>query len=87
MELEISKDKEIRTTKEYKIVYVNKIDCTSCYSCVSNVPEYFRMDDQDCSETHNNGENINNAIVYKEDWDKIQEQMEICPGECIFWKE
>ncbi|MFN3605313.1 MAG: ferredoxin [Leptonema sp. (in: bacteria)] len=80
-------NKNLSTSLEYKIVYINKIDCTSCNSCTANLPEYFRMDELDLSETHNNGTNINNAIVYKEDWEKIQKQMEICPGECILWKE
>ncbi|MCS7206229.1 MAG: ferredoxin [Leptospiraceae bacterium] len=72
--------------KKFRIVAVNKLDCTSCYSCVAHLPQYFRMDDEDLSESHNNGENINHAYVPEEDWEAIQEQIEICPGECIHWK-
>lgn len=73
--------------KTYKIVYVEKIDCTSCNSCASNLPQYFRMDEDYTSETHNDGKNINCAIVPEEDWDLIQEEMDHCPGECIHWKD
>ncbi len=73
--------------KTYKIVYVDKMDCTSCNSCTSYLPQYFRMDENDTSESHNNGSNINNAYVPKEDWELVQEQIDNCPGECIHWKE
>ncbi len=68
-------------------VWVIKDDCTSCSLCVDTHPQYFRMDSDDLSETHNNGENINDAFVPDEDIPKIQEIIDDCPGECIKWKE
>jgi len=78
---------EIMSEKKYRIVYVEKIDCTSCNSCVSNLPQYFRMDENDTSESHNNGENINQAQIPEEDWEAVQEEIDHCPGEAIHWKE
>ncbi len=71
---------------KFQRVYVEKIDCTSCSKCASLYPEYFRLDKDGFSETHNNGENINDAIVLESDWNKIEEAMNECPGECIHWK-
>jgi ferredoxin len=76
----------IKNNIKYKIVSVNKIDCTSCTSCASNLPQYFRMDENDTSESHNNGENINQALIPEEDWELVQEEIDHCPGECIHWK-
>lgn len=69
-----------------KIAYVEKDDCTSCNMCADNLPKYFQMDEDDLSETHINGENINNAEIPDEDVDAVQEVMDECPGECILWK-
>lgn len=68
-----------------KIVKVDKDDCTSCNLCVDTVPEYFRMDDDDIAETHNDGSNLNEANVSDNDNDKVQEAIDDCPGECIIW--
>ncbi|MDH5720523.1 MAG: ferredoxin [Spirochaetia bacterium] len=70
-----------------KIVTVDKDDCTSCSLCADTLPQYFRMDDDDIAETHNDGENLNAAVVSDEDTDQIQESIDDCPGECIRWKE
>jgi ferredoxin len=45
------------------------------------------MDENDTSESHNNGENINQARIPEEDWEAVQEEIDHCPGEAIHWKE
>ena len=69
-----------------KIVYVDKDDCTSCNLCADTLPQYYRMDDDDLAETHNEGINVNQALAEEPDHDKIQETIDDCPGECIHWK-
>ncbi len=69
-----------------KVAYVNKDDCTSCNQCADNLPKYFQMDENDTSETHINGQNINNADIPEEEIKKVQKEMDECPGECILWK-
>jgi len=49
-----------------KVAYVNKDDCTSCNQCADNLPKYFQMDENDTSETHLNGQNINNVEIPEE---------------------
>lgn len=61
-----------------KEVYVKKDDCTSCSQCVDNLPEVFRMDDDDMAEVHD-------PAGASED--EIQDEIDACPGECIHWKE
>ena len=70
-----------------KIVYVEKDDCTSCNLCADTLPQYFRMDDDDLAESHNDGSNVNVAEIPAEDDEKVQEALDDCPGECILWKE
>ena len=72
--------------EEKKIVYVDKDDCTSCNLCADTLPQYFRMDDDDLAETHNEGINVNNAFAEVSDEDKVQDTIDDCPGECIHWK-
>lgn len=67
------------------IVTVNKDDCTSCNQCALNLPNYFRMDANDLSESHNNGENLNKAIVAEADKEAVQNEIDQCPAECIAW--
>ncbi|MDH4261588.1 MAG: ferredoxin [Spirochaetia bacterium] len=69
-----------------KNVFVNKDECTSCALCTDGLPQYFRMDDDDLAETHNDGENVGNAIVPDNDTAKVQEMIDDCPAECIHWK-
>ena len=69
-----------------KIAYVNKDDCTSCNQCSDNLPKYFQMDDNDTSETHIEGQNVNNADIPEDEIKKVQKEMDECPGECILWK-
>ena len=71
---------------EKKVVFVDKDECTSCNQCADNLPVYFQMDEEDLSETHNNGNNINNAEIPENDWDKVQNEIDECPGERIHWK-
>ena len=69
-----------------KKVTVDKDDCTSCSLCADTLPQYFRMDDDDLAETHNDGSSINDANVPENDHEKVQETIDDCPGECIHWK-
>ncbi|MBW7856916.1 MAG: ferredoxin [Leptonema sp. (in: Bacteria)] len=68
-----------------RFVSVDKDACTSCDACVDNLPKYFQLDDDDLSETHNNGQNINRATVPEEDWEDVQQEIDDCPGEAIHW--
>lgn len=61
-----------------KIPYVEKDECTSCVQCADNLPDVFRMDDDDLAEVHN-PEGASE--------DDIQEEIDACPAECIHWKE
>lgn len=70
-----------------RIVYVDKDECTSCSLCADTQPDYFRLDDDDLAETHNDGSNVNAASVEDGDTDAVQETMDDCPGECIHWKD
>lgn len=70
-----------------KTVTVNKDDCTSCSLCADTLPDIFRLDDDDLAESHNDGNNVNNANVTDENISKVQESIDDCPGECILWKE
>lgn len=69
-----------------RIAHVLKEDCTSCSQCADNLPKYFQMGEDDCSETHIGGKNINNAEIPDEDIKRVQKEMDECPGECIKWK-
>lgn len=69
-----------------KKTYVDKDDCTSCNLCTDTLPQYFRMDDDDLAESHNENDNINSAIVNQDDTEKVQEAIDDCPGECILWQ-
>lgn len=62
-----------------KIPWVDKEECTGCELCVSNLPDVFRMDDDDLAECYN-------AKGATEE--EIQEDaIEACPVECIHWQE
>lgn len=69
-----------------KKVFVNKDECTSCALCTDGLPKYFKMDDDDLAETHNNGANVNDAEIPDNDIEKVQELIDDCPAECIHWK-
>jgi ferredoxin len=70
-----------------KKVAVNKDDCTSCSLCADTLPHYFRLDADDLAESHNSGDNVNDADIPEPDYDAVQESIDDCPGECIHWKE
>lgn len=62
-----------------KTPWVDKDECISCGLCVSNLPDVFRMDDDDKAECYNP------AGASEDD---IQEQgIDACPVQCIHWKE
>jgi len=61
-----------------KIPYIDQDECTSCVQCADNLPDVFRMDDDDLAEI------VDPAGA---DEDAIQEEIDACPGECIHWKE
>ncbi len=61
-----------------KDLFVDKEECTSCAQCTDDLPDVFKMDDDDLAEVHN-------AAGASED--EIQEEIDACPGECIHWKE
>jgi len=70
-----------------KIVHVVKDDCTSCALCTDDIPQYFRMDDENLAEAYNEGKNGGEAAIPENDIAKIQEMIDDCPAECIHWKE
>ena len=59
-------------------VYVNKDDCTSCSQCTDNLPDVFKMDDDDLAEV------VDSSAASE---DEIQDEIDACPGECIHWKD
>ncbi len=61
-----------------KVVYVDQEECTSCGVCMDELPEVFEYDENDLSHVHNS----KGASE-----EKIQEVMDMCPVECIHWKE
>ncbi len=61
-----------------KVVYVDQEECTSCGVCMDELPEVFEYDENDLSHVHN---------PKGASEDKIQEVMDMCPVECIHWKE
>ena len=68
-----------------KVTYVEIDDCTSCALCTDGLPEYYRMDDDDLAHAYT-GDKNGEATVKDDDIDKVQEMIDDCPGECIFWK-
>lgn len=69
-----------------KIVFVEKDDCTSCSLCSDTAPGYFRLDDDDLAESHNEGENVQSAQIDGDAESQVQEVIDDCPAECIHWK-
>jgi ferredoxin len=60
-----------------KVVYVDDSECTGCELCVDNLPEVFEMSSDGVSRVHN---------PKGAEEDRIQEQIDSCPAECIHWK-
>ena len=59
-----------------KELYVNKDECTGCAQCADELPKVFKMDKDELAEVHN-------AKGAPEE--RILEEMDMCPGECIHW--
>ncbi|MCP4136179.1 MAG: ferredoxin [bacterium] len=60
-----------------KELYIDPGECTGCEYCIDALPGVFRINSEGISEVHNStgaGE------------DEIQEVIEGCPAECIYWK-
>jgi len=70
-----------------KITYVEKDDCTSCALCTDGLPKIFKMDDDDLAFAYTDGSDVEEATVADAEIDAVQEMIDDCPGECIFWKE
>ena len=70
-----------------RIAYVDKDECTSCSQCVDSLPDYFQVDDDDLAESHIGGKQINEAPIPEDDFDKVQAEIDDCPGESIHWKD
>ncbi len=70
-----------------RVVYVDKDECTSCSMCADELPKYFQVDDDDLAESHNDGKNLNEAVVPEDDEKEVQNQIDECPGESIHWKD
>ena len=70
-----------------KITYVEKEDCTSCALCTDGLPQYYKMDDDDLAHAYTEGSDKEEATVKDGDVEAVQEMIDDCPGECIFWKE
>ncbi|OGG95262.1 MAG: ferredoxin [Candidatus Lambdaproteobacteria bacterium RIFOXYD2_FULL_50_16] len=64
--------------KNTRIVFVEKAECTSCQLCADELPDVFRMDEDDLAEVHH----IDGA-----EEEEIQDSIDSCPGECIHWKD
>lgn len=62
-----------------KSPYVDKEECTSCGLCVDNLPDVFRMDEDDLAECYN-AEGASDEEIQ-------EEAIDICPVECIHWKD
>ena len=62
-----------------KIPWVDKDECTGCELCVSNLPEVFRMDDDDVAECFNPKGATEEEIQ--------EDAIDACPVECIHWQE
>ena len=59
--------------------YIKEEDCEACGTCAELCPDCFKFDEDE----------MDTAAVISFDCpeDCIEEAMDSCPGECIFWKE
>ena len=62
-----------------RVPWVDKEECTGCQLCVSNLPDAFRMDEDGLAECYNPEGASENDIQ--------SEAIDVCPAECIHWKE
>lgn len=63
-----------------KSVYIETEDCVGCESCVEYCPEVFGFD-EDEEKAYVIPEGVENASE-----ESIEEAMENCPEECIYWE-
>jgi ferredoxin len=62
-----------------RTLYIDEEECIGCGSCEEICPEVFKLDEE-----------TEKAEVIKPEGapeDLIEEAMEICPVECIYWEE
>ncbi|SHJ05528.1 ferredoxin [Desulfofundulus thermosubterraneus] len=62
-----------------KIPYIESEECLACGSCADVCPDVFQM-----NETLGFAEVINPQGASE---DEIQEAIDMCPAQCIHWKE
>ena len=62
-----------------RVPWVDKEECTGCQLCVSNLPDVFRLDEDGLAECYNPEGASENDIQ--------SEAIDVCPAECIHWKE
>lgn len=62
-----------------KTPYVDKDECISCNMCVTNVPDVFRMDENDKAECYNPTGSTEEDIQMN--------AIDVCPVSCIHWEE
>jgi ferredoxin len=61
-----------------RVFYVNQDECSGCETCFSDLPEVFEITDEGLARVHD---------PKGADEDRIQEVMDMCPSECILWKD
>ena len=59
-------------------MWVDKDECTGCELCVDNLPDVFRMDDDDLAECYNQEGATEEEIQ--------EDAIDVCPVECIHWE-
>jgi len=62
-----------------KTPYVDKEECISCQLCVTNLPDVFRMDEDDKAECYNPTGATEEEIQLN--------AIDVCPVTCIHWEE
>jgi ferredoxin len=62
-----------------KSPWVDQDECISCGLCVDNLPDVFRLADNGKAECYNPGGATEAEIQ--------SEAIDVCPVECIHWKE
>ena len=58
--------------------WVDKDECTSCGLCAQNLPDVFRMDEDNLAECYN--------PTGASEEDIELEAIDVCPAACIYWK-
>ncbi len=71
----VSKEEKVMSKK----VYIDEEECIGCGSCEEVCPEVFKLNEE-----------TDKAEVIKPEGgpeDLIEEAMEVCPVECIYWED